>query len=125
MRKHTTQTLSPEDFITATLGECKEIDGCQLWQGKSLSKGYPMCHWGNKYMARHRAMWIATNPEEYKQWKESGKRFIVHHTCDNGDLGCMNPAHLEALGYRQHFLKHFTPSPHSNLWVPITHFHGS
>lgn len=71
-------------------------DECWTWLGPYSSHGYP--EWARNARA-HRAMYqLEHGPIP------GGRGTHVHHTCEN--KSCVNPAHLELLGHREHMRRH-------------------
>ena len=103
--------MSDQEWLEATLAKCQETPGplrtpCMVWKGRSLSKQYPMCHRKGKYGSRHRFVWQIVSRMMGRP--EPSGRYAVHHVCENPS--CLNPGHLEALSYWQHWHTHFRPA---------------
>lgn len=70
------------------------LSRCWIWQGARFRYGYGKCRLprSNERLA-HRVAWIVTFSGLPDQ-ASNGARCCVLHACDNGPLGCVNPAHL-------------------------------
>ena len=75
-------------------------NGCRIWIGSCLPRGYPLVGKGgngNGNMYAHRAAYVlAKGPIP--------KGFDVHHTCEN--VRCINPEHLTAIPRKKHRALH-------------------
>lgn len=81
---------SAEDVIARFLENIEPLEdgsGCLIWRGNCNGKGYGNFKVGGRNLMAHRASYLIFNGDI------SGGHW-VRHTCNNGDNGCVNPAHL-------------------------------
>jgi hypothetical protein len=78
-------------------------NGCRIWIGNCLPRGYPLMgkggH-GNGTMYAHRTAYELKNGP-------IPKGFDIHHKCEN--VRCINPKHMELVEHAQHKRKHHNP----------------
>jgi hypothetical protein len=84
-------------------------NGCRVWTGNCLPRGYPLVgkggH-GNGNMYAHRAAYelVKGKIPRHKQ---------IHHVCEN--VRCINPDHMIAVTHQQHRRLHLkTACPHGH-----------
>ena len=84
MNGKSTQSLA--ERFRAKVSPCPNT-GCHWWTGATSHNGYGQIRVGDKLQRAHRvAFGLANGPIP--------PGMCVCHTCDNGHLGCVNPAHL-------------------------------
>jgi hypothetical protein len=68
---------------------------CHFWQGAKDGHGYgSLSHGGKRYQA-HRIFYIVFREEIINNNE-------LHHHCDNGSLGCINPFHVKQMSKSMH-----------------------
>lgn len=89
----------PRKDAAATIADrtVADANGCRVWQGARLPKGYGVFGITGHSRYVHRAAWELANgpvPDGLE----------LHHTCDNPP--CCNPDHLQALTVKEHRAAH-------------------
>ncbi len=87
-----------EDYVVRS-------SGCWEWIGSCEAAGYGRLTFRHQRWKAHRLSYVFT----YGVIPDGQS---VHHTCVNPP--CINPAHLEAIGQREHFNGHRSPEWYAN-----------
>src|SRR5580704_17509401 len=88
-------------------------DGCRIWQGNCVPKGYPLVgkggHGKGSIYAHRAAYELAKGPIP--------DGCEMHHTC--GNVKCINPNHLIAITKAEHHAAHRKPTcPKGHEYTP-------